>query len=60
MLMLSLAHAAAGTNLQMANHVVLVEPAGQNKSHGAAIEAQAVGRCIRIGQKQLVTGACAP
>jgi hypothetical protein len=53
-----LAHAAAGTNLQMANHVVLVEPAGHNKSHGAAIEAQAVGRCVRLGQTQVVTGAC--
>ena len=57
-LMLSLAHAAAGTNLQMANHVILVEPAGHNKSHGAAIEAQAVGRCVRLGQTQVVTGAC--
>ena len=33
-IMLSMEHAAAGTNLQCANHVVLLEPPGINPAHG--------------------------
>jgi len=53
-LMLSLAHSASGTNLQMANHVVMVEPPGENKAHALATETQAIGRTLRIGQTRQV------
>jgi hypothetical protein len=33
-LMLSMEYAASGTNLQCANHVILLEPAGRNPGHG--------------------------
>lgn len=46
--------AAAGTNLQEANHVLFLEPAGMNTSHAVAIETQAIGRTVRIGQKRQV------
>ena len=46
--------AAAGTNLQEANHVLFLEPAGMNTSHAVAIETQAIGRTVRIGQKKQV------
>jgi hypothetical protein len=44
-----------GTNLQFANHVVLVEPAGFNAGDARSIETQAVGRVLRIGQDRRVT-----
>ena len=46
--------AAAGTNLQEANYVLFLEPAGMNTSHSVAIETQAIGRTVRIGQKRQV------
>lgn len=53
--MLSSLAKASGTNLQVANHIVLLDPAGHNPKHGAALERQAMGRCVRIGQSRMVT-----
>ena len=39
----------------MANHVVMVEPPGENKAHALATETQAIGRTLRIGQTRQVT-----
>ncbi|KAJ3130925.1 hypothetical protein HK100_007176 [Physocladia obscura] len=55
-LMLSLQESAAGTNLQCANYIVMLEPAcGDSSSHAIATEQQAIGRAVRYGQTQLVT-----
>jgi superfamily II DNA or RNA helicase len=54
-LMLSMEHAAAGANLQCANHVILLEPPGTNPAHGVAQETQAIGRAVRLGQRRAVT-----
>jgi superfamily II DNA or RNA helicase len=54
-IMLSMEHAASGTNLQCANHVVLLEPPGINPAHGVAQETQAIGRCARLGQTKPIT-----
>lgn len=55
-LMMSLSNAtAAGTNLQNANHVIIVEAAsGVNPSHCATVETQAIGRTVRVGRECLV------
>lgn len=53
-LMLSSLKAAAGANLQVANHVVLLDPPGHNAQHGAALERQAIGRSVRVGQDKPV------
>ena len=53
-IMLSMEHAAAGTNLQAANHVVLLEPPGINPAHGVAQETQAIGRAARLGQERVI------
>ena len=53
-LLLSSTSRASGTNLQCANHVVFLEPPGTNPSDALAIETQAVGRTLRIGQERLV------
>ena len=45
---------AAGTNLQEANYVIFLEPAGVNKSDALTIETQAVGRTCRLGQLRTV------
>lgn len=44
----------AGTNLQEANYVIFLEPAGYNVSHLLATETQAIGRTVRIGQTRAV------
>ena len=53
-IMLSMEHAAAGTNLQAANHVILLEPPGVNPAHGVAQETQAIGRAARLGQERVI------
>lgn len=53
-LLLSSQNTAAGTNLQMANHVLFLEPAGMNPSHLLSVETQAVGRTVRLGQERHV------
>jgi hypothetical protein len=54
-LFLSALSAGSGANLQCANHVVLLDPPGHNPAHGAALEDQAIGRCVRLGQERPVT-----
>lgn len=54
-LMLSSLAKASGTNLQCANHIVFIDPPGHTAQHGAALERQAIGRVVRIGQKKGVT-----
>ena len=46
--------AASGTNLQAANHVILLEPPGVNPAHGVAQETQAIGRAARLGQERVI------
>lgn len=35
--------------------VIIMEPAGQNSTHGVAMETQAIGRSVRLGQTRHVT-----
>ncbi|CAE7582128.1 RAD5 [Symbiodinium sp. CCMP2456] len=52
-LLLSLEHAASGTNLTAANHVVFVHPMYATSAERAvAYEAQAIARCRRYGQQK--------
>ena len=53
-LLLSARVAASGANLQVASHVILLDPAGHTAAHGAALERQAVGRAVRMGQDKAV------
>ena len=48
--LLSMRAGAVGSNLTQANHVFLMEP-----SLNPALEAQAMGRVVRLGQKRPVT-----
>ena len=50
-IMLSLAKSASGTNLTEATHILFVEPIDGNCDEVRAIEAQAIGRACRLGQK---------
>ena len=54
-LLLSAQAKASGANLQCATHVVLLDPAGASAEHGAALEQQAIGRAVRMGQERAVT-----
>jgi len=54
-LLLSAQAKASGANLQVATHVVLLDPAGSSAEHGAALEQQAIGRAVRMGQNNPVT-----
>ena len=53
-IMLSLKNSASGTNLTEATHLFFVEPINSSKDEVKAIEAQAIGRACRLGQKQKV------
>ena len=52
--MLSLEHAASGTNLVEASHVILIDPVAGTKAQAHAVEAQAIGRAHRMGQDKQV------
>jgi len=54
-ILLSLESAASGTNLIEATHVVLLDPVSASKEEVDAIEAQAIGRAYRQGQKKKIT-----
>jgi len=54
-IMLSLESAASGANLQRASHVILLDPCAGTKEEADAIEAQAIGRAHRQGQKKKLT-----
>jgi SNF2 family DNA or RNA helicase len=51
-ILLSLEKSASGTNLTEATHIIIVEPIDAEKESIKAIEAQAIGRAVRLGQKQ--------
>ena len=53
-IMLSLKNAASGTNLTEATHIFFVEPINKTREECKAIEAQAIARACRIGQKNTV------
>ncbi len=50
-ILLSLEHSASGTNLTEASHIIIVEPIDNTKENVIAIEGQAIGRAVRLGQK---------
>jgi hypothetical protein len=54
-LLMSARSKASGANLQVATHVILLDPAGLSAAHGAALEQQAIGRAVRMGQTRPVT-----
>jgi SNF2 family DNA or RNA helicase len=51
-IMLSSENAASGINLTVANKIILVEPVYGDSQYRKDIEAQAIGRADRIGQKK--------
>ncbi len=53
-ILLSLANSASGTNLTEATHIIIVEPIDETKENIKAIEGQAIGRAVRLGQKQVI------
>lgn len=53
-ILLSLEKSASGTNLTEATHIIIVEPIDASKEEIKAIEGQAIGRAVRIGQKQII------
>ena len=53
-IMLSLEHAASGTNLVEASHVILIDPVAGSKEEAIAVESQAIGRAHRMGQDKQV------
>jgi len=53
--MLSLEHAASGTNLTEATHIVLMDPVAGSQAEAVSIEQQAIGRAHRMGQNKEVT-----
>jgi SNF2 family DNA or RNA helicase len=53
-ILLSLANSASGTNLTEATHIIIVEPIDASKEEIKAIEGQAIGRAVRLGQKQVI------
>jgi len=54
-IMLSLEHAASGTNLTEAEYVFLLDPVSGTREEARAIESQAIGRAHRQGQTKQVT-----
>ena len=53
-IMLSLSNSASGTNLTEATHILFAEPINANSEEIKAIEAQAIGRACRLGQKNKI------
>ncbi|AYV79346.1 MAG: hypothetical protein Faunusvirus10_9 [Faunusvirus sp.] len=53
-IMLSLEHAASGTTLTEATHIIMIDPIDGTKEEIKAIENQAIGRACRLGQKNQV------
>lgn len=54
-ILLSAQAQASGANLQCANNVVILDPAGSSGEHGSTLEEQAIGRAARMGQDKPVT-----
>ena len=52
--MLSTEHAASGTNLTEATHIIFMEPHKGEYGIVKAMEDQAIGRAVRLGQENQV------
>ena len=52
--MLSTEHAASGTNLTEANHIIFMESHQGTYGDVKAMEDQAIGRAVRLGQENQV------
>ena len=52
--MLSTENAASGTNLTEATHIIFMEPIKGDIGEVKAIEDQAIGRAVRLGQENQV------
>jgi len=52
--MLSLEHAASGTNLTEATHIILMDPFAGTQDEAVSVEQQAIGRAHRMGQHKQV------
>ena len=53
-IMLSSETCASGNNLTEASHIVFVDVLNTNKTRAIAIENQAIGRAVRLGQQKNV------
>jgi SNF2 family DNA or RNA helicase len=53
-IMLSLSNSASGTNLTEATHIIFVEPINATSEEVESIEAQAIARACRLGQKNKI------
>jgi SNF2 family DNA or RNA helicase len=53
-ILLSLENSASGTNLTEATHIFFIEPIDKPLDIIKTIEGQAIGRAVRLGQKQVV------
>ena len=54
-IMLSSEHCNSGCNLTEASHIILVDVLNMDASQTKDVECQAIGRAVRLGQKQPVT-----
>ena len=52
--LMSSERAPSGLNLTEANHIVLLDTINTDRESAKVIEAQAIGRAVRIGQKSRV------
>ena len=53
-IMLSTEHAASGTNLTEATHIIFMEPIKGDAQQVKSMEDQAIGRAVRLGQENQV------
>ena len=53
-IMLSSESSNSGSNLTEANHIIFIDVLFQDKQHVQAVEVQAIGRSVRLGQKKSV------
>ena len=54
LIMLSSETSASGNNLTEANHIIFIDVLNADKIKSRNIEAQAIGRAVRLGQKKPV------
>lgn len=53
-LILNSLRSASGINLQVASHIIFLDPVGYNPMQASALEQQAIGRVLRMGQKNSI------
>ena len=54
LILLSSENCTSGNNLTEASHIILLDTMNNNLEHSRAIEDQAIGRAVRLGQKKNV------